>query len=54
MTVQINADERGRYREKVNNRINVKPEPEFVFGCHKSDKEVDHEKEIESQIDLLR
>lgn len=52
-TIQIDGNERRRNGKVVDERVQLQHEPKFVRGGDEANEEVDHEEDVERQIDLL-
>ena len=51
--IQVDGNKRGRDREVVDKGVKLKHEPELVGGRNEPDEEVDHEEDVEGEVDLL-
>ena len=51
--VQVDGDEGGGDGEVVHERVSLQHEPELVRGRNEADEEVDHEEDVEGEINLL-
>ena len=51
--VQVDGDEGGGDGEVVHEGVSLQHEPEFVRRSNEADEEVDHEEDVEGEINLL-
>ena len=52
-SVQVDGDKGGRDGEGVDKGVKLEHEPELVGGGNEPDEEVDHEEDVEGEVDLL-
>merc|ERR1712223_631252 len=53
-SVEVDRDKGGRDGEVVNEGVELQHEEDLVRSCYESYEEVDHEKDVEGKINLLR
>ena len=53
-SIQVDGYKGGRDGEVVDEGVKLQHEPELVGGGNEADEEVDHEEDVEGEVDLLK